>query len=92
MVLCNIISSVSNNILRIFLLHTLSAYNSLLICYKAKVSDPRNCLCIRCKHGEGYAYHGINLAPCPRCRKNPILNKLVITNCQPPLFEKFTLK
>ena len=34
-------------ILKIFivLLHTLSAYNSLLVRYKVYLSDPRQCLC-----------------------------------------------
>ena len=57
-VLSNIISVVSDNILRIciqepllilkkfiVLLHTLSAYNSLLVRYKVYLSDPRECLC-----------------------------------------------
>ena len=57
-VLSNIISVVSDNILRIciqeplliskkfiVLLHTLSAYNSLLVRYKVYSSDPRKCLC-----------------------------------------------
>ena len=56
--LSNIISVVSDNILRIciqeplltlkkiiVLLHTLSAYNSLLVRYKVYSSDPRECLC-----------------------------------------------
>ena len=57
-VLSNIISVVSDNILRIcfqeslvilkkviFLLHTLSAYNSLLARYNVYSSDPKKCLC-----------------------------------------------
>ena len=57
-VLSNIISVVSDSILRIciqepllilkkfiVLLHTLSAYNSLLVRYKVYSSDPRECLC-----------------------------------------------
>ena len=57
-VLSNIISVVSANILcicihepllisKIFIvfLHTLSAYNSLLVLYKVYSSDPRDCLC-----------------------------------------------
>ena len=57
-VLSNVISVVSDNILRMFiqetrlisktfivLLHTLSAYNSLLVRYKACSSDPREYLC-----------------------------------------------
>ena len=57
-VLSDIISAVSANILcicihepllisKIFIviLHTLSAYNSLLVLYKVYSSDPRKCLC-----------------------------------------------
>ena len=57
-VLSNIISVVSDNVLRIciqehllilktfiVLLHTLSAYNSLLVRYKVYSSDTRECLC-----------------------------------------------
>ena len=57
-VLSNIISVISDNILRIciqepllilkkfiVLLHTSSAYNSLLVRYKVYSSDPRECLC-----------------------------------------------
>ena len=57
-VLSNIISVVSDNILLvciqepllilkkfIVLLHTLSAYNSLLVRYKVYSSHPRECLC-----------------------------------------------
>ena len=57
-VLSNIISVVSDGILRIciqepflilkkfiVLLHTLSAYNSLLVRYKVYSSDPKECLC-----------------------------------------------
>ena len=48
-VLSNMISVVSGNILTlkkiIVLLHTLSAYNSLLVRYKVYSSDPRECLC-----------------------------------------------
>ena len=56
-VLSNIISVVSDNILRMYsgtpldfkkcivLLHTLSACNSLLVRYKVYSSDPRECLC-----------------------------------------------
>ena len=59
-VLSNIISFVSDNILRIciqepllilkkimVLLHTLSAYNSLLVRYNVYSSDPRECLYIQ---------------------------------------------
>ena len=48
-VLSNIISVVSDNILRIcideILLHTLSAYNSSFARYKAYSTDPMECLC-----------------------------------------------
>ena len=57
-VLSKIISIVSDSILRIYiqepflilnkiivLLHTLSAYNSLLVRYNVYSSDPRECLC-----------------------------------------------
>ena len=57
-VLSNIISVVSDNILRIciqepllilkqiiVLFHALSAYKSLLVRYKVYSSDPRECLC-----------------------------------------------
>ena len=57
-VVSKIIRIVSDNILRtciqepllilekiIVLLHTLSAYNSLLVHYKVYSSDPRECLC-----------------------------------------------
>ena len=62
-VLSNIISVVSDNILCIciqepililkkfiVLFHTLSAYSSLLVRYKVYSSDPRECLC---KQAEG---------------------------------------
>ena len=64
-VLSNIISVVSDNILRIYvqerllilkafivLLHTLSAYNSLLVHYIVYSFDPRECLCTQ---AEGMA-------------------------------------
>ena len=57
-VLSNIISVVSDNILCILIqeslmilkkfiviLHTLSAYNSVFVCYKVYSSDPEECLC-----------------------------------------------
>ena len=75
-VLSNIINVVSDNILHIYiqepllilkkfivLLHTLSAYNSLLIRYKVYSSDPRECLCT--------IYENFSIDPTP-CRKNPI--------------------
>ena len=68
--LSNIISVVSDNILRIciqelllilkkiiVLLHTLSVYNSLLVRYRVYSSDPRECLCT---HAEGMVKQYIN--------------------------------
>ena len=85
-VLSNIISVVSDNILRIciqeplliskkfiVLLHTLSAYNSLLVRYKVYSSDPRECLCTSWRYPETYENFSIDPAP---CRKNPIKKKL----------------
>ena len=67
MVLSNIISAVSDNIFRIciqepllmskrfiVLLHTLSAYNSLLVRYKVYSSDPREFLCTNGRYAEAY--------------------------------------
>ena len=82
-VLCNIISVVSDNILRIcipepllilktfiFLLHTSSVYKSLLVRYKAYWSDRREGLCTQSeRYGEAYENFSIDQAP---CRKNPI--------------------
>ena len=94
-VLCNIISAASDIILLIciqeslliskkviVLLHTLSAYNSLLFRYKVYSSDPRECLCTRWRYAETYENFSIDPAP---CQKNPIKNKIVIPNCQPLL-------
>ena len=65
-VLSNIISVVSDNICvfvfknpswyqkNIVLLHTLSAYNSLLVRYKVYLSDPRECLCKSWRYAETY--------------------------------------
>ena len=73
----------------IVLLHTLSAYNNLLVRYEIYSSDPRECLCTSCRYGEAYENFSIDLAP---CRKNPIKKKkLVIPNCQPLLLgENYT--
>ena len=78
-VLSNIVTVVSNSILCIciqepllilkkfiVLFHTLSAYNSLLICYKVYLSDSRKCLC---KQAEGMVkpmetLFSIDPAPC----------------------------
>ena len=53
----------------IVLLHTLSAYDSLLVRYKVDPSDPRESLCARRRYGEAYAYFSIDPAT---CRENPI--------------------
>ena len=81
-VLSSIISVVSDNILCIciqeplliskkfiVLLHTLSAYNSLLVRYKVYSTDPRECLCTSWRYAEAYENFSIDPAP---CRKNPI--------------------
>ena len=90
--LSNIISVVSDNILRICiqkslliskkviaLLHTLSAYKSLLVRYKVYSSDPRKCVCTSWRYAK--AYENLSTDPAP-CRKNPIKNNVVILNCQ----------
>ena len=95
MVLSNIISAVSDNIFRIciqepllmskrfiVLLHTLSAYNSLLVRYKVYSSDPRECLCTSWRYAEAYENCSIDPAPCP---KNLIKNEIVILNFPPLL-------
>ena len=90
-VFSNIISVVSDNILRIVLLHALSAYNSLHVRYKVYSSDPRECLCTSWRYVEAYKNFSIHPAP---CQKNPIKkNKIVIQNCQPLLLgENYTGK
>ena len=93
-----IISVVSDNILRrhikepllilkqfIVLLHTLSAYNILLVRFKVYSSDTRKGLCTNWRYGE--AYENLSIDPAP-CRKNPIKNKIVIRNCQRLLLEE----
>ena len=92
-VLSNTISVISDNILRIciqeplsilkkiIVLHTLSAYNSLLVHYKVYSSDLRECFCTSWRYAEACENFSIDPAP---CRKNPI-NKIVILNCQPLL-------
>ena len=80
-ILSNTISVLSDNILRICIqepllilkrfivrLHTLSAYNSLLVRYKVYSSD-RECLCTSWRYAE--AYENISIDPAA-CRKNPI--------------------
>ena len=81
-VLSNIISVASDNILRIciqepllipktFIVHphTLSAFDSLLVRYKVYLSDPRECLCTSWRYAE--AYESFSIDPTP-WRKNPI--------------------
>ena len=93
-VLSNIISVVSDNILRIciqeplliskkfiVLLHTLSAYNSLLVRYKVYSSDPRECLCTSWRYAEVYENFSIDPAP---CQKNPINKKNYHINLSAP--------
>ena len=75
-VLSNIISVVSDNILRIciqeallilkrfiVLLHTFSTRNSLLVSYKVYSSDPRECLCTRQRYDGAHEKLGIDPAP-----------------------------
>ena len=74
----------------IVLLHTLWAYNSLVVCYKFYSTDPRECLCTSWRYDEAYKNFSIDPAP---YRKNPIKikNKIVILNCQPLLLgENYT--
>ena len=98
--LSNIISVVSDNILRICiqeslliakkvidLFHTLPAYNSLLVRYNVYSSDPKECLRTSWRYAETYEDFSIDPAP---CWKNPKKKKIVIPNCQPQ--EKITLK
>ena len=101
-VLSNIISVVSDNILRIgiqetlliskkniVLLHNLWAYNSLLIRYKIYSSHPRECLCTQ-PEGMLKAMKTLVLIQ-PHVEKIPIKNKIVIPNCQSlPLGEYYT--
>ena len=51
------------------LLHTLSAYNSLLVRCKVYSSDPKECLCTSWTYAG--AYENFSIEPAP-CRKNPI--------------------
>ena len=60
----------------IVLLHTLSAYNSLLLCYKVYSSDPRECLRTSWRYAEAYENFSIDPAP---CRKNPIKIKIKLS-------------
>ena len=88
-VLSNIISAVSDDILRIciqepllilqkfiVLLHTLSAYNSLFVRYKVYSSDPKESLCTSWRYTEAYENFSIDPAP---FRKNPIKIKIKLS-------------
>ena len=101
-VLCNIISVASDSTLRIciqesllilkpviVLLHTLSAYNSLLVSYKVYWCDPRECLCTQ---AEGMVKPMKTLVLMQHHFERILSkNKLVIPNCQPlPLGENCT--
>ena len=69
----------------IVILHTLSAYNSLIIRYEVYSSDPREGLwriCIPWYWFSTVSYVSFLY---------PIKNKLVITNCQPLILQKITL-
>ena len=52
----------------IVLLHTLSAYNSLLVRYKVYSTDPRECLCTSWRYAEAYENFSIDPAPCRKSR------------------------
>ena len=65
----------------IFLLHTLSAYNSLLVRYKVYLSDPRECLCTIWRYAE--TYENFSIDPTPSYKKKHPIN-LILTN--PELF------
>ena len=56
------------DIRKFIVLHTLSAYNSLLVRYKVYSSDPRECLCTSWRYAEAYENFSIDPAP---CQKNP---------------------
>ena len=101
-VLSNITSVVSGKILRIcihepllilkktiVLLHTLSAYNSLLVRYKVYSSDPRECLCTQ---AEGIVKPMKTLVLIQHHVERILeKNKLLIPNCQPLLLvENYT--
>ena len=80
-ILSNIISVVSDNILRIriqetlliltkfiVLLHTSSAFDGLLVRYKVYSSDPRKCLCAQAVGTVNFTNFSTDPAP---CRKDP---------------------
>ena len=99
-ILSNINSVVSDKVLRVCIqeplliskklivhLHTLSAYNSLLVRCKVHSSDPRECLCTSWTYAE--AYENFSIEPAP-CQKNPITKiKIVVLNFQPLLLVKY---
>ena len=73
------------DIKKFIVLHTLSAYYSLLVHHKVYSFDPRECLCTSWRYGEAYENFSIDPAP---CWKNPIRNEFVIPNCQLLLLEE----
>ena len=87
-VISSIISVASDNILRIctgtlltserciVLLHTLSAYNSLLVRYKIYSTDPRECFCTSRRYAE--AYENFSNDPAPFL-KNPMKIKIKLS-------------
>ena len=48
----------------IVLLHTVSAYKSLLVGYKVYSSDPGECLCTSWRYAKVYENFGIDPVPC----------------------------
>ena len=67
----------------IALLHTLSAYNSLLVYYQIYSSHPKEYLCTSWRYAEAYKNSSFDPGP---CQKNPIKNNKIVTlNCQPLL-------
>ena len=96
-VLSNIISVVSNNILRICIqepllilkitvpLHTLSPCNSLLVCYKVYSSDHRELLHSSWSYDQAYKNFRIDPAP---CRNNPMKKQTCHTKSPGPTTRK----
>ena len=60
----------------IVLLHTLSAYNSLLVRYKIYSTDPRECFCTSRRYAEAYENFSIDPAP---FLKNPMKIKIKLS-------------
>ena len=74
----------------VFLFHTLSAYNSLLIRYKAYLSDPRECLCAQ---SDGMLKPMKTLVLIQdHIERILYKNKTVIPNSQPLILQKIILK